>query len=57
MMPGPETAADGGCPMIRVRGLCKSFGANRVLDGLDLDVLRGESLAVIGGSGTGSCRS
>ncbi len=53
MTPGHETAADGGRPMIRVRGLCKSFGANRVLDGLDLDVVRGESLAVIGGSGTG----
>lgn len=40
-------------PMIRIRGLSKAFGNNRVLDGLDLDVLRGESLVVIGGSGTG----
>ena len=52
-MSGHQTAADGGRPMIRVRGLCKSFGANRVLDKLDLDILRGESLVVIGGSGTG----
>jgi phospholipid/cholesterol/gamma-HCH transport system ATP-binding protein len=40
-------------PAISVRGLAKSFGANRVLDGIGLDVPRGESLVVIGGSGTG----
>ena len=52
-MSGQPTAADGERPTIRVRGLCKAFGANRVLDELDLDILRGESLVVIGGSGTG----
>jgi phospholipid/cholesterol/gamma-HCH transport system ATP-binding protein len=46
------TAATSG-PMIRVSGLSKSFGANRVLDGLDLQVERGETMVVIGGSGTG----
>jgi phospholipid/cholesterol/gamma-HCH transport system ATP-binding protein len=40
-------------PKITVRGLCKSFGAKRVLDGLDLDIATGESVVVIGGSGTG----
>jgi phospholipid/cholesterol/gamma-HCH transport system ATP-binding protein len=40
-------------PKISVRGLHKSFGRKRVLDGLDLDCARGESLVVIGGSGTG----
>ena len=39
--------------MIRIRGLCKAFGRNRVLEGLDLDIARGESLVVIGRSGTG----
>jgi phospholipid/cholesterol/gamma-HCH transport system ATP-binding protein len=39
--------------MIELRQLRKSFGANRVLDGIDLDVATGESLVVIGGSGTG----
>ena len=39
--------------MLSVRGLCKSFGAKRVLDGLDLELATGESLVVIGGSGTG----
>ena len=38
---------------IEVRGLHKAFAGNVVLDGLDLDVRRGESLVVIGGSGTG----
>ena len=38
---------------VRVRGLNKSFGPKKVLDGLDLDVARGESLVIIGGSGTG----
>ena len=38
---------------IKVRGLKKRFGANVVLDGVDLDVPRGKSLVVIGGSGTG----
>jgi len=38
---------------IRVRGLHKAFGDKVVLDGLDLDVGIGESVVVIGGSGTG----
>ena len=40
-------------PKIRIRGLHKSFDENVVLDGLDLDVGVGESVVVIGGSGTG----
>ncbi len=36
-----------------VRGLKKSFGRKLVLDGVDLDVAVGESVVVIGGSGTG----
>jgi phospholipid/cholesterol/gamma-HCH transport system ATP-binding protein len=40
-------------PKISIRGLCKAFGTKRVLDGLDLDVGDGESLVVIGGSGSG----
>lgn len=38
---------------IKVRGLKKAFGPKQVLNGLDLDVPRGKSLVVIGGSGTG----
>ncbi|MBF0332974.1 MAG: ATP-binding cassette domain-containing protein [Alphaproteobacteria bacterium] len=38
---------------IRLADLRKSFGSKVVLDGIDLEVRRGESLVVIGGSGTG----
>ncbi|MCW5700815.1 MAG: ATP-binding cassette domain-containing protein [Rhodospirillales bacterium] len=40
-------------PKIRVRGLRKAFGNKVVLNGVDLDVGVGESVVVIGGSGTG----
>ena len=40
-------------PMISVIGLHKSFGENKVLTGVDLEVVRGESLVVMGGSGAG----
>ncbi len=40
-------------PKIRIRGLKKAFGAKRVLDGVDLDVMPGTAMVVIGGSGTG----
>jgi len=40
-------------PKIRIRELRKSFGHKVVLNGVDLDVADGESLVVIGGSGTG----
>ena len=40
-------------PKISIRGLKKYFGLKKVLDGLDLDVGVGESVVVIGGSGTG----
>jgi phospholipid/cholesterol/gamma-HCH transport system ATP-binding protein len=36
-----------------VRGLVKSFGEKRVLAGVDLDVMPGTSVVVIGGSGSG----
>ena len=39
--------------MISLKGIRKSFGPKTVLDGLDLDIQRGESLVIIGGSGTG----
>jgi phospholipid/cholesterol/gamma-HCH transport system ATP-binding protein len=40
-------------PKIAVRGLCKSFGRKRVLEGVEINCDRGESLVVIGGSGVG----
>jgi phospholipid/cholesterol/gamma-HCH transport system ATP-binding protein len=38
---------------IAIRGLTKSFGPKHVLNGIDLDLFDGESLVIIGGSGTG----
>jgi phospholipid/cholesterol/gamma-HCH transport system ATP-binding protein len=40
-------------PKIKVSGLTKSFGPNRVLRGVDLDIRDGESLVLIGTSGSG----
>lgn len=40
-------------PFIRIRGLTQGFGGNQVLQGVDLDVFRGETLAILGGSGCG----
>jgi phospholipid/cholesterol/gamma-HCH transport system ATP-binding protein len=40
-------------PKIQIRGLNKAFGEKRVLNGLDLEVGVGESVVVIGGSGSG----
>ena len=39
--------------MIRVEGLCKSFGDNHVLNGVDIDIHKGEVLVIIGPSGCG----
>lgn len=39
--------------MIEVRGLAKNFGPQAALRGIDLDVRRGESLAVVGPKGAG----
>jgi phospholipid/cholesterol/gamma-HCH transport system ATP-binding protein len=40
-------------PKISLRGVTKAFGPKKVLQGIDLDVAKGESMVVIGGSGTG----
>ena len=40
-------------PKIELKGVRKSFGANHVLNGVDLVVPKGKSMVIIGGSGTG----
>lgn len=40
-------------PAVRIRGLRKAFGTNLVFDGFDLDVGRGERVAILGASGCG----
>ncbi len=39
--------------MIRIRGLRKRLGERQVLNGVDLDIEKGESIVVMGRSGTG----
>lgn len=41
------------CPKLEWKGVSKSFGPNTVLDGLDLAVAAGRSLALMGRSGQG----
>jgi phospholipid/cholesterol/gamma-HCH transport system ATP-binding protein len=40
-------------PAIRVRDIVVQFGEKRILNGLNLDIMRGEVLGFVGGSGTG----
>ncbi|HVP83557.1 MAG TPA: ATP-binding cassette domain-containing protein [Rhizomicrobium sp.] len=42
-----------GAPKVELRGVKKRFGPKVVLDGVNLSIGKGESLVVIGGSGTG----
>jgi phospholipid/cholesterol/gamma-HCH transport system ATP-binding protein len=39
--------------LFELRGVCKAFGRNVVLDGLDLDIFEGEVVTIIGESGSG----
>ena len=48
-----QTNAAASAALLRVRGLQKSFGSNRVLESVDLTVGRGRVLALIGPSGSG----
>ena len=48
-----ETAKDGGAPAIAVENLLKSFDGHVVLNGVTLRVGQGETMAVLGRSGTG----
>ncbi|NET38622.1 MAG: ATP-binding cassette domain-containing protein [Cyanothece sp. SIO1E1] len=40
-------------PLIELKGVSKTFGANIILDQVDLTIYQGEALAIIGPSGTG----
>jgi len=48
-----QTAGVPGEPVLVLRDVHKSFGAQPVLDGISLNVVRGETLTVLGRSGTG----
>jgi phospholipid/cholesterol/gamma-HCH transport system ATP-binding protein len=48
-----EPEQDAGVPVVAVDNLHKAFGRQKVLNGISLSVSRGETLAVLGRSGTG----
>ncbi len=48
-----EAEEDGNAPVLMAENLHKSFGSQKVLNGISLTVNRGETLAVLGRSGTG----
>jgi phospholipid/cholesterol/gamma-HCH transport system ATP-binding protein len=48
-----EVEKDGSAPVVAVENVHKSFGSQKVLNGINLAVRRGETLAVLGRSGTG----
>jgi phospholipid/cholesterol/gamma-HCH transport system ATP-binding protein len=52
-IPKETSRGNGDGAAVVVRGLRKSFGGQAVLDGIDLTVKSGETLAVLGRSGTG----
>lgn len=49
----PQHAADPAESVLSIKGLYKSFGDLSVLNGIDLSVLKGENVAVLGKSGSG----
>ncbi|MFT4084884.1 MAG: ABC transporter ATP-binding protein [Nocardioides sp.] len=49
----PDRTGSGGEYVARVRGHHRAFGDNVVLDGVDLDILPGEFIALLGRSGSG----
>lgn len=51
--PAGRTAGTTTEPAVRVRGLRKRYGDKQAVDGLDLDIERGEIVAVLGPNGAG----
>ncbi len=49
----PQPLAETEVPVLAVRGAVKRFGAVTALDGVDLEVRRGEVLALLGDNGAG----
>jgi len=51
MVDAPEATPNG--PAISVRDVVVSYNGRRVLDGINLDIHRGETMVLLGGSGSG----
>lgn len=52
-MEGHKSEINKNEPVVYLRGLYKSFGDNHVLNGIDLDLHKGENIIVLGRSGSG----
>ncbi len=50
---GPAQAAPPAPALVAMRGIAKSYGERKILDGIALDVAQGEKVALIGPSGSG----
>lgn len=50
---GERAASPSAEPVVALRDVHKSFGTQQVLDGISINVVRGETLTVLGRSGTG----
>src|ERR1035438_10673587 len=48
-----DVQKNGSVPVVAVENLTKTFGRHKVLNGISMDVGSGETLAVLGRSGTG----
>lgn len=51
--PAPTIAEDAAEPVVRIRGLRKSYGSFTAVDGIDLDIFAGETFALLGPNGAG----
>jgi len=49
----PASTGDGGPPAVHVRGLVKAYSGVRAVNGIDLDIRRGEIFALLGPNGAG----
>jgi len=52
-----DTERAGEPPIISLKNVVKSFDGKRVIDGLTLDIQRGETMVIMGGSGSGKSTS
>jgi len=51
--PEPDARVSSSGASVSLRGVTRSFGAHRVLHGIDLDIAPGQVVAIVGRSGCG----